>query len=188
MPTRAAAAAAAAANMRTTRSRKVSTQLKGKENGPPSSTTRPKEKHAPRKTARIVKAMKVDKVFCSCRGVDDGTPMVQCGTCNEWYHFGCVQLSEDDASEIMVYVCPTCQEKTGRRTVSKCQKTTQARQLHYPFFSFPYFCTLSTCNNPHLRCWYPCSLQYVLVLVRCHCTSLSCMCPTRAAASCIHPV
>jgi hypothetical protein len=123
MPTRAAAAAAAAANMRTTRSRKVSTQLKGKENGPPSSTTRPKEKHAPRKTARIVKAMKVDKVFCSCRGVDDGTPMVQCGTCNEWsallhppfpyfslhlrtalifprYHFGCVQLSEDDAGEI----------------------------------------------------------------------------------------
>lgn len=117
MPTRAAAAAAAAANMRTTRSRKVSTQLKGKENGPPSSTTKSKEKLAPRKTARIVKAMKLEEMFCSCRGVDDGTPMVQCGTCDEWYHFRCIQLSEDDASEIMVYVCPTCQEKTGRRTV-----------------------------------------------------------------------
>jgi hypothetical protein len=84
MPTRAAAAAAAAANMRTTRSRKVSTQLKGKENGPPSSTTKPKEKLAPRKAGRIVKAMKVEEMFCSCRGADDGTPMVQCGTCKEW--------------------------------------------------------------------------------------------------------
>lgn len=125
MPTRAAAAAAAAANMRTTRSSKVPTQLKDKENGPPSSTTKPKEKLAPRKNARIVKAKKVDEVFCSCRGVDDGTPMVQCGTCDEWsalvhplfpsfflhrtplifpcssrYHFRCIQLSEDDASEI----------------------------------------------------------------------------------------
>ena len=84
MPTRAAAAAAAAANMRTTRSGKVPTQLKGKENGPPSSTTKSKEKLAPRKTARIVKATKVEEVFCSCRGFDDGTPMVQCGTCDEW--------------------------------------------------------------------------------------------------------
>ncbi|KAH9986086.1 transcription factor S-II, central domain-containing protein [Russula compacta] len=140
MPTRAAAAAAAAANMRTTRSRKVSTQPpqpqppQGKENNnvasplPPvssSASTKGKEKAAaPKKAARNVKAKKVEaeaeaevEVFCSCRGVDDGTPMVQCGTCNEWYHFGCIQLSEDDASEIMVYVCPSCQEKTGRRTV-----------------------------------------------------------------------
>jgi hypothetical protein len=123
MPTRAAAAAAAAANTRTTRSSKVPTQLKDKENGPPSSTAKPKEKLAPRKTARIVKAKKVQEVFCSCRGVDDGTPMVQCGACDEWsalvhhlslssssnatdipcsyrYHFRCIQLSEDDASEI----------------------------------------------------------------------------------------
>jgi len=84
MPTRAAAAAAAAANMRTTRSRNVSTPLKGKENGPPSSTTKSKEKPVPKKTIRIVKAKKVEEMFCSCRGVDDGTPMVQCGTCDEW--------------------------------------------------------------------------------------------------------
>ncbi|KAI0269042.1 hypothetical protein BGY98DRAFT_1016187, partial [Russula aff. rugulosa BPL654] len=37
--------------------------------------------------------------------------------CSSRYHFRCIQLSEDDASEIMVFVCPTCQEKTGRRTV-----------------------------------------------------------------------
>ncbi len=84
MPTRAAAAAAAAANMRTTRSRKVSTPLKGKENGPSSSPTKLKEKLAPKKNVRIVKAKKAEELFCLCRGFDDGTPMVQCGTCDEW--------------------------------------------------------------------------------------------------------
>jgi hypothetical protein len=87
MPTRAATAAAAAANMRTTRSRKAPTQPTGKENSattPISSSTKGKEKAASKKPARSVKAKKVEEVFCSCRGVDDGTPMVQCGTCDEW--------------------------------------------------------------------------------------------------------
>jgi hypothetical protein len=130
MPTRAAAAAAATANMRTTRSRNMSNHSSGKENGTPSlpSTTKGKEKEkpAPKKPVRNVKAKakKVEEVFCSCRGVDDGTPMVQCGTCSEWlapvplplfpfhftfirstdpyprYHFRCVELTEDDAGEI----------------------------------------------------------------------------------------
>src|SRR5260221_22501 len=86
MPTRAATAAAAATNMRTTRSRKVATQPSGKENDNaslPSPSMKAKEKAAPKKPARNVKAKKVEE-FCSCRGVDDGTPMVQCGTCDEW--------------------------------------------------------------------------------------------------------
>ena len=87
MPTRAATAAAAAANMRTTRSRKVATQPSGKENDNaslPSPPMKAQEKAAPKKPARNVKAKKVEERFCSCRGVDDGTPMVQCGTCDEW--------------------------------------------------------------------------------------------------------
>jgi hypothetical protein len=87
MPTRAAAAAAATANMRTTRSRKMSTQSSGKENGTASlPSTKGKEKATSKKTVRNVKAKakKVEELFCSCRGVDDGTPMVQCGTCDEW--------------------------------------------------------------------------------------------------------
>jgi hypothetical protein len=90
MPTRAATAAAASATMRTTRSSKLS----GKENGGtqtisllPSSSTKGKEKVVlPKKPVRNVKskAKKAEELFCSCRGVDDGTPMVQCGTCDEW--------------------------------------------------------------------------------------------------------
>ena len=55
-----------------------------------------------------------------------------------------------------MYVCPTCQEKTGRRTVSKCQKTAHAQKLHYPTFSFSYFLYSSIfCNNPLLRLLVP---------------------------------
>ena len=73
--------------MRTTRSRKVTTQPTGKENGNPaipSSTMKAKEKAPAKKPARNVKANKSEELFCSCRGVDDGTPMVECGICNEW--------------------------------------------------------------------------------------------------------
>ncbi|KAI9431373.1 hypothetical protein H4582DRAFT_1858968 [Lactarius indigo] len=110
--------------MRTTRSRK--SHHSGKENGTASlpstssaSSIKGKEKAVPKRSARNVgaKKEKEELLFCSCRAVDDGTPMVQCGKCDEWYHFRCVNLSEDDASEIMVYVCSSCQEKTGWRTV-----------------------------------------------------------------------
>nr|GAT43603.1 transcription elongation regulator [Mycena chlorophos] len=56
-------------------------------------------------------------VYCLCRGVDDGSPMVNCGHCNEWYHFACVDLSEGTADDINVYICPPCVTKTGHRTV-----------------------------------------------------------------------
>ncbi|KAH8986846.1 hypothetical protein EDB92DRAFT_1801644 [Lactarius akahatsu] len=111
--------------MRTTRSRK--SHHSGKENGTASlpstssaSSIKGKEKAVPKRSARNVgaKKEKEELLFCSCRGIDDGTPMVQCGNCDDWYHFRCVNLNEDDASEIMVYVCSSCQEKTGWRTVT----------------------------------------------------------------------
>jgi hypothetical protein len=180
--------------MRNTRSRK--SHHSGKENGTASlpsvssaSSSKGKEKAVPKASARNVKAKrdKEESLFCSCRGVDDGTPMVQCGNCDEWsgiivislffstddrrrYHFRCVNLNEDDASEIsesfvsisaftgvtsyatVVYVCPACQEKTGWRTVSKCQTRFRYRYawktIPLPHISFlPYCCTPSYCNT-----------------------------------------
>ncbi|EMD38932.1 hypothetical protein CERSUDRAFT_104220, partial [Gelatoporia subvermispora B] len=57
------------------------------------------------------------KVYCSCRKPDDGTPMILCAHCKEWYHFQCLKLSERDAEDIEVYICPPCHEKTGLRSV-----------------------------------------------------------------------
>ncbi|KAL5492519.1 BYE1 [Sanghuangporus weigelae] len=56
--------------------------------------------------------------YCLCKGEDDGTPMVKCeGGCQNWYHFRCIGLNEDDAGEIEQYICPECETKTGRKTV-----------------------------------------------------------------------
>jgi len=57
------------------------------------------------------------KAYCVCKQPDDGTPMVHCSECKDWYHFRCVDLDERDADEISIYVCPTCATRTGRRTV-----------------------------------------------------------------------
>ncbi len=62
------------------------------------------------------------KAICTCRGQDDGTPMIECSRCGEWfvgcvvnielpltvfifvrYHFTCIQLSESDAEDIREY-------------------------------------------------------------------------------------
>ncbi|EGN96782.1 hypothetical protein SERLA73DRAFT_184942 [Serpula lacrymans var. lacrymans S7.3] len=61
-----------------------------------------------------------DESYCLCRQPDDGSPMVHCSQCKEWYHFRCVNLDQNDADDIRVYVCPPCIEKTGQRTVSEC--------------------------------------------------------------------
>ncbi|KAJ7116023.1 hypothetical protein C8R44DRAFT_587834, partial [Mycena epipterygia] len=58
-------------------------------------------------------------IYCLCRKGDDGSPMVNCGQCDEWYHFACINLSEQTAEDINVYICPSCTEKTGHRTVSE---------------------------------------------------------------------
>ena len=32
-------------------------------------------------------------VYCLCRSIDDGSPMVCCDKCNEWFHLSCVKAS-----------------------------------------------------------------------------------------------
>ncbi|KAF8159452.1 hypothetical protein B0H34DRAFT_404517 [Crassisporium funariophilum] len=58
-------------------------------------------------------------VDCFCSKGDDGSPMIYCQDCRIWYHFTCVDVTEPEAEEISVYVCPTCTESTGRRSASE---------------------------------------------------------------------
>ena len=51
-------------------------------------------------------------VYCLCRAEDDGSMMILCETCEDWFHPRCVgltiraakQLGDDD----IPYLCPTC--------------------------------------------------------------------------------
>ncbi|KAJ7091389.1 hypothetical protein B0H15DRAFT_835841 [Mycena belliarum] len=75
-----------------------------------------KPKPAPKVKSKRAKTP-TPATYCICRKGDDGSPMVNCGQCDEWYHFACINLSEQTAEDINVFICPSCTEKTGHRTV-----------------------------------------------------------------------
>ena len=55
------------------------------------------------------------KSFCICKSEDDGTrPMIQCDSCQDWFHFDCVNLTEGNIPEL--YQCPLCEKKRFNRT------------------------------------------------------------------------
>ncbi|CAO1618686.1 unnamed protein product [Parajaminaea phylloscopi] len=51
--------------------------------------------------------------YCVCRGQDDGTPMVECAQCNDWFHLRCIGLTKKAAEKLDEYVCAKCSEGTG---------------------------------------------------------------------------
>ncbi|KAJ3003564.1 hypothetical protein NUW54_g5232 [Trametes sanguinea] len=67
--------------------------------------------------ARVTR--KSSKTYCICKKPDDGSPMIRCASCKDWFHFRCVELSEKDAEEIQLYICPSCHQKTGARTIKE---------------------------------------------------------------------
>jgi hypothetical protein len=50
-------------------------------------------------------------VFCYCRKGDNGSFMIQCDGCDEWYHGECVNVCAEMAEKWTEYFCPTCQQK-----------------------------------------------------------------------------
>ena len=52
-----------------------------------------------------------EELFCFCRQPysEDGDPMIECETCEEWYHFKCVNLTPAKAKKIKVYLCRACE-------------------------------------------------------------------------------
>lgn len=59
--------------------------------------------------------------------------MINCETCNDWFHGACVSLEESDEPLIDTYVCPNC-------TAQGKSKTTWHRK-----------CRLHGCKNPAIR-------------------------------------
>ncbi|TFK39799.1 hypothetical protein BDQ12DRAFT_511656 [Crucibulum laeve] len=128
--TRAATAAAAGTSKpqenpiskpKSTRSKKAPTQNEAvadvaeKENTKTKTTT----KAAPKKGKGKIASKTANSTLCTCSKGDDGSPMVHCAECKNWYHFSCVDLTEDEADDINVYICPSCTESSGRRTASE---------------------------------------------------------------------
>ncbi|KEI37849.1 uncharacterized protein L969DRAFT_551017 [Mixia osmundae IAM 14324] len=51
-----------------------------------------------------------NRLYCICLGTDDKTPMIQCEGCDNWYHFRCLELTEEEAKSIQVFYCEMCEE------------------------------------------------------------------------------
>ncbi|KAK0547710.1 Transcription factor bye1 [Tilletia horrida] len=60
-------------------------------------------------------------VYCICKAKDDGSPMVECGLCEDWFHLRCVGLSKRAVDKLKSYVCPPCTAKMAlsKPTLSK---------------------------------------------------------------------
>lgn len=58
-----------------------------------------------------------EKRYCICNGTDDGTFMLACDSCDEWYHGRCVNIKQDEAENID-YICDKCKNK-GKKQQQK---------------------------------------------------------------------
>ncbi|KAH3710291.1 hypothetical protein DPMN_069766 [Dreissena polymorpha] len=47
-------------------------------------------------------------VYCMCMGIDDGSFMIACDVCEDWFHGRCVGVKEEQGEEIDLYTCPWC--------------------------------------------------------------------------------
>ncbi|XP_078342492.1 uncharacterized protein LOC144628287 isoform X2 [Oculina patagonica] len=61
-----------------------------------------------------------DPLYCICRQpYDESQFMIQCDSCEEWYHGSCVGIEEYQASDIERYHCPECALLHGPLTLKK---------------------------------------------------------------------
>lgn len=46
---------------------------------------------------------------CICRKPDDGRFVIQCDSCDTWYHGVCFAITQEIADTLKTYICPWCQ-------------------------------------------------------------------------------
>ncbi|WVQ95214.1 hypothetical protein IAU59_002308 [Kwoniella sp. CBS 9459] len=61
------------------------------------------------------KKHKEEETYCICKTNADG-PMIECDQCNDWFHFSCIGMTDDEAEKIQTYVCPGCESSTGEKS------------------------------------------------------------------------
>lgn len=52
-------------------------------------------------------------VFCICKRPDDGSWMIACEKCDEWFHGRCIGLTQAEGELAVLYYCDECQLRFG---------------------------------------------------------------------------
>lgn len=62
-----------------------------------------------------------NETFCLCKSEDDGSFMVGCDGCDDWFHPTCVAATETDISKAELWFCPKCVEVVGCNGTERIQ-------------------------------------------------------------------
>ncbi|KAH6578503.1 hypothetical protein BASA61_000261 [Batrachochytrium salamandrivorans] len=49
-----------------------------------------------------------ERIYCICKDTDNGSLMVQCDLCEDWFHSVCLALTSDDVAAMSKYHCAEC--------------------------------------------------------------------------------
>uniref|UniRef100_V5E8E0 Transcription factor BYE1 n=1 Tax=Kalmanozyma brasiliensis (strain GHG001) TaxID=1365824 RepID=V5E8E0_KALBG len=69
-----------------------------------------------------------EKQYCICRGKDDGTFMISCERCQDWFHTKCLGITQKAAKKLDEYVCDACTSKTAKSTKKKAKAADQGEE------------------------------------------------------------
>ncbi|KAL7318273.1 Transcription factor bye1 [Mucor circinelloides] len=112
--------------------------------------TRSRSKPAMPSTPKKKRATRAKKLYCTCQRPYNGEPMVQCDTCEEWFHCSCVDFNPDNQEEDeenIDWVCSKCKEGANELkpdVTVKEEKPTNTRQTRTRSQSK---CLYSGCSN-----------------------------------------
>ncbi len=64
--------------------------------------------------------------------------MIMCDRCEQWYHYRCMGITEDDAELVDQFICPPCHAITGEATTYKmaCARDGCRRAAGTPFSKY----------------------------------------------------
>ena len=68
--------------------------------------------------------------YCVCRKKYDGTFMIACDYCNEWYHGSCVGVPEAPSNKLPSYKCEACAEEKEEFKMTAAERKERNQSLN----------------------------------------------------------
>ncbi|KAG7842783.1 hypothetical protein KL941_004813 [Ogataea angusta] len=78
--------------------------------------------------------------YCVCRMRHENGIMIECEACEQWFHFGCLGLRDQDETEISGFLCPICDvdmrfKSTRHHLEQMDRKPTLAQLVEFVYWS-----------------------------------------------------